>query len=206
MIGSANALLAKRAKQLNWPAYDHHIDIWLPAAADRLEPCRQGLKIAPSRPNDTPWGRVPYTISCQDPSWRLRGRAEVQVWLNIWVARHDLARDRAIQRNDLLQQRLDISALHSSFTTEITQLLGHRPRRGIRAGQPVSPGLLAAEELVKKGDQVIIKARADGLLASMTGTALDDGARQQEIKVRNHSSGKVISAWVVGRGIVETRF
>jgi len=60
--------------------------------------------------------------------------------------------------------------------------------------------------LGERGDQVLIRVEADGVAASMTGEALQSGSKGEGIRVRNHSSGKVITAWVVERGIVETRF
>lgn len=205
VAADARARLTARAQQLAWPEHEAHVEAWLPASAARLT-CQRGLRVEPTRSSDTPWGRVPYTLACAQPQWQLRGRAEVQVWLPVWTARHDIARGRSLEASDLVLKKVELSELHGSFATDAEQLLGYRTRRGVRAGQPVSPGLLAARLLVRKGDNVVIHARGGGMLASMTGTALGDGALREEVKIRNHASGKVISAWVVDSGVVETRF
>lgn len=206
VVADATHRLAMHARQLGWDQYEHQIEAWLPRSAADLEPCRGVLTASPSRTDAPYWGRVPYTLSCSDPVWRLRGRAEVAVWLKVWTARHDIARNRPLERTDMVLKRTAIDRLHGGFTTRQDELLGFRTQRRIRAGQPIPPGLLAAQVLVRKGDNVVIRANAAGMLATMSGTALADGALHQEVKVRNHSSDKVISAWVVERGVVETRF
>ena len=202
----ARGRLAARARQLQWGDYQAEIQVWLPGSAERLGPCQRGLEVAPARSDSPPWGRLAYTVSCEQPGWRLRARVEARVWMKVWTARHEIARNRKLEADDLVLVRTDISSLHSGFTTDRRQLIGHRTERSIRAGQPVSPGLLTAEVLVHRHDNVVIRAHAQGLTATMTGTALEDGARHEEVKVRNHSSDRTISAWVVERGVVETRF
>lgn len=206
LIAESRARLAARASQLQWKNYQAEIQVWLPGSVERLEPCRQGLAVGPARDEAMPWGRQSYIVGCDLPAWKLRARVDVKVWMDVWTARHEIGRNRKLKAEDLVLMRTDASTLHGGFTTDQSQLIGHRTRRAIRSGQPVSPGLLAAEVLVNKNDNVVIRAQAEGLMATMTGTALEDGALHQEVKVRNHSSERVVSAWVVGRGVVETRF
>ena len=59
---------------------------------------------------------------------------------------------------------------------------------------------------IEKNQGVLIRASDGSFSATTRGEALESGAIGDAIKVRNSRSGKVIQAWVVGRGEVETRF
>ena len=63
--------------------------------------------------------------------------------------------------------------------------------------------LLAAAVLVKRGDAVRIRASRGGVSVEGAGEALDSGARQGLIRVRNNASGRVIQARVLDAGLVE---
>ncbi|WKE66527.1 flagellar basal body P-ring formation chaperone FlgA [Gallaecimonas kandeliae] len=202
----ARARLARYAEEAHWPHYQAKVQAWLGAAGTALPTCEQGLAITPSNPQGNPWGRVPYEVSCQQPAWTLRGRAEVRVTLPVWTAAHALRRGAVLGMGDLRRRPLPIETLHGGFVTDQSQLLEHRARRNLKAGQVLSPLLLAEPLWVKKGEGVLIRVQAQGVAASMAGTALEDGGKGELVKVRNNSSGKVLSALVVEKGVVETRF
>ncbi len=75
-------------------------------------------------------------------------------------------------------------------------------RRSIRSGEVMRQNMLAAPQLVKRGDQVRIVARRDQIEVSMAGEALDNGVRGAVIRVKN-SSGTQIRARVIDAGMVE---
>lgn len=64
---------------------------------------------------------------------------------------------------------------------------------------------LQAPQLVKRGDEVRIVARQDGIEVSNAGEALANGRMGEVIRVRNVGSGKVISARVSAGGEVEAQ-
>lgn len=63
-----------------------------------------------------------------------------------------------------------------------------------------------APELVSIGDEVIIEAASSTFYAHMTGIAMDAGKQGDAIRVRNSSSGRIITAYPIAKGRVETRF
>lgn len=198
--------LSHYAKQARWPRYTSNIAVWLPSNTDQLTPCQQALHIEPAQLNQPPWGRIPYTLSCSQPQWELRGRVEVEVRLPVWVANHNISRGTVLSADNLRRRTLAIDKLFSGFYTDRQQLIGKQAQRSVRAGQVLTPRQLSALLLVNKGDQVVIKVHGEGVSASMTGTALENGSQGDSVKVRNDSSGKLITAWVVSQGVVETHF
>src|SRR5690606_20873548 len=73
-------------------------------------------------------------------------------------------------------------------------------------GKEITLDQAEAPLLVERGDNVVIRVAQGGIQASMRGVALQSGSLGEGILVRNLSSDKEITAWVVENGIVESRF
>lgn len=202
----ATAQLQAYAQRHHWPDYSSTITPWLPSTAQHLPQCQQALSFTSEQRRRQPWGRIPYQVSCAQPEWQIRGRVRVQVTLPVWVAKHNILNGQSLAASDVQQQPVRIDKLFYGFYTERTQLVGKAARRRMRSGQVITPALVTAPTLVSRNDHVVIKVAGNGVSASMAGTALEDGAKGQSIRVRNNSSGKEITAWVVARGIVETTY
>jgi len=182
------------------------LELSLPAALTKQGRCSK-LQISRSNNQQAPWGRVSYSLNCQDPqSWQSRVTAKVRVWLPVVVA------SQLIQRDELLT-----AAMLSTRLTELTQsklsvelnpqaLVGMQAKRRIAAGQVISRHLLVHKLLVEKGSHVVIKVQTAGFAASTKGVALQDGQLGQRIKVQNLSSGTVLEADVVAEATVQTIF
>ncbi|MCV2885491.1 flagellar basal body P-ring formation chaperone FlgA [Aestuariibacter sp. AA17] len=86
---------------------------------------------------------------------------------------------------------VDIDKKQLRFTTfaDKENVIGARIKRRSRAGAPVSPDLLC---YVCKGDQVVIKADAAGLVLKTQGIAEEDGVVGETIRIRNSRSNKQV--------------
>lgn len=62
---------------------------------------------------------------------------------------------------------------------------------------------LEQAEVVRKGDQVVITARSGTLSVRMPGEALSNGGLNEQIRVKNLNSQRVIKAQVMAPGQVE---
>ncbi|UXH76887.1 flagellar basal body P-ring formation chaperone FlgA [Roseateles amylovorans] len=98
-----------------------------------------------------------------------------------------------LQRRDISQTPDAISSLEAGLAA----------RTGLKPGQLLQKRLLAAAIVVRRGDTVRIQARRDGITVEGRGEALEHGARQGVIRVRNAASGRVIQARVLEAGLVE---
>lgn len=199
--------LEQQLTTLGWQALEVHYSPWLPEGASKLPPCPQPLQIQRSNPQSPAWGRVSYLVRCPvAPAWQTRGRVDVSLSLELWVARHSLKKGQVLQAADLQSQKVTVDRLFRSFTPIQQSLLGYRTLRKIRAGQLLSAADLGAPLLVHKGQEVTLYARTPEFSASMRGVALADGERGESIAVRNLSSNKEVQAIVTAAGEVETRF
>ncbi len=203
----ASQELEQQLTTLGWQAVAVHYAPWLPEGARQLPPCKQPLQIQRSNPQTPAWGRLSYQLSCPtEPVWHTRGRVDVSLSLELWVARQGLKKGHVLQASDLQSRVVTVDRLFRSFTPIQQSLLGYRTLRKIRAGQLLSASDLGAPLAVHKGDEVAIYARTPGFSASMRGIALADGELGDTIAVRNLSSNKELQATVTAAGEVETRF
>jgi flagella basal body P-ring formation protein FlgA len=120
----------------------------------------------------------------------------------VLVAAAALPSGRAISAADVELQPRDISNLPDAFS-DSQAVEGLSPRSSLRAGQVLQKRQLQAAILIKRGERVRIVANTGGLQVEAPGEALEAGARDAQIKVRNSSSGRIITARVRGAGVVE---
>ncbi|WDE05169.1 flagellar basal body P-ring formation protein FlgA [Thalassomonas viridans] len=198
--------LAAYAGQMAWPKYREEIITWLPGKGKQLPECGQEVSFELANHSRPPLGRVHYVISCASPKWQVRAQAKVKVWLDVWHARNDIAVDQVITAADVYLKNIEISRLNREFFTAGQKVVNKRSVRRIRGGKIINAGQLQNVYLVKKGEEVLIRAQQGNFVATMKGTALENGMLGEKIRIENASSKKVIQGRVAGQGIVETLF
>jgi len=142
--------------------------------------------------------RCPASPALPAQSFVLRASLSAEVL----VARQAVAAGQALAEGDVELQRRDISQA-SDALGRLEDVLGQAPRSSLRPGQVLQKRQLAPALLVRRGERVRIVARSEGIEVQGAGEALDAGARDAVIRVRNSASGRVISARVLDAGLVE---
>ena len=146
--------------------------------------------------------RMRFVAVCPSlQNWRYEFIAKGKVSAKVAVAANDLISGKILSPLDLLWQRHDITLIPDTFSN-VDELEGMAARRSIRSGEVIRQNMLAAPQLVKRGEQVRIVARREQIEVSMAGEALDNGTRGAVIRVKN-SSGTQIRARVIDVGTVE---
>lgn len=85
-----------------------------------------------------------------------------------------------------------------------TQLIANmEARRTIRAGYPIRAGSVSKPALVKRGNLITILFRRPGLELATAARALDGGAKDDVIRVRNLSSKMVREVRIIGQDLAE---
>jgi flagella basal body P-ring formation protein FlgA len=202
----AEQTLLEHARTQGWVNFEYEIDAWTPENAEEQLSCGGAVNVEPARPEGRLWGRVPYVVSCNEPAWQIRARAEVSVTVPVVTARRNISKGEVLDNGNIVLENRDLARIFGDFVTDRRLVTGKRAKRALRSGRVISLGQVTAPLLVERGSHVVIRVVAEGITASMTGEALQDGVEGEGILVRNHSSGKVITAWVAEKGIVETRF
>jgi flagella basal body P-ring formation protein FlgA len=91
----------------------------------------------------------------------------------------------------------------SGYLTSPEALIGQRLRQQLTAGRIITPQVLQADNIIRRGQSVTLIATAGGINVTMSGKSLMDGALNQRIRAENLSSGRVIEGIVRSREHVE---
>jgi len=95
-----------------------------------------------------------------------------------------------------------VSSTRGDFVTELERVENKEAARNLPAGAILGSKSVVEPPLIKRKDKVIISTGESSFSVQMDGTALMDGAKGQVIKVRNESSGRIISGTVIEPGLV----
>ncbi|WP_235978995.1 flagellar basal body P-ring formation chaperone FlgA [Zestomonas carbonaria] len=173
----------------------------------RLTACQGPLQVEGADDSPAPLGRQRLKVSCDDqPGWTVLVSSQASVFIPALHAGQVIERGQGIEAGQLQVQELNAGKATRGYFQRPEEVLGMSAKRRIRAGQPLSPGLLTSPLLVKRGQQVKIVASRDGIQASTLGEALQNGQQDDVIKVRNLNSEKVIEAKVLEAGLVSSTF
>ncbi|AJR07792.1 flagella basal body P-ring formation protein FlgA [Photobacterium gaetbulicola] len=195
------------AKLHRWPPATPEITLRLPSGSHRLVECPSALDIERIDRRRYPAGRLRFAVSCPQPdSWQLTVQADVNVTVPVAFAARTVSKDAVLNAEDITLKATNIATINREFIASPKGYLGQRALRQIRRGQQLSPSHLSPAYLVAAGDKVIIQASNGEFSATMPGIALEGGYGDQQIRVRNTSSGKVIKAAITKPGLVTTLF
>ncbi|WAE52820.1 flagellar basal body P-ring formation chaperone FlgA [Stutzerimonas frequens] len=202
-----NERLQREAKRQGWQGARLTHDTSLPASAARLPRCDQPLQVRPAGSSPSLLERQRLAVRCPgENGWTLELTSQAGVWLPTVHAQGIIERGQTIAGSDLRLEPIDIARAQRGYFHRLEEVQGMAAKRRIRAGQTLTPSLLAQPLAVKRGQPVKIIASNDGIEASTSGEALADGQPGEVIRVRNVRSGKVIDAQVVKEGVVSSTF
>lgn len=137
------------------------------------------------------------------PRTRLTGR--LYPTTEIPVAARRLLKGDIINKGDIRWTRVRTSRLQTDAVSNIDDLIGKSPRRGIREGQTFRSSAVQDPVLVEKGSLVTIVLQARQMFLTAQGKAMQSGSDGDVIRISNTQSNKQIEAEVIGAGRVAVR-
>ena len=202
-----------------------------------LEALRDGLKVDGSDIQVTefslyaaPKGDIVFPLSGLSRPSPLRADEPV-IWrgyvkyaggrkFSIWAkVRLRVTETRVVATEDLAAVALPVAASQlrvetvtgfpslQPFASTVAQIAGHRLRRAVRQGAPVSLDAVDAgsdgERAVNRGEAVEVEVDAGPAHLKFEGRAESGGVMGEIVTIRNAKSGKTFAARVVGKGKVE---
>ncbi|WP_373186068.1 flagellar basal body P-ring formation chaperone FlgA [Halopseudomonas sp.] len=170
----------------------------------RLPLCPEDALNAELESPAEPVGRVTVRLSCDsEVRWRLFVPAQVSLYQQVLVTTRPLSRHSVITAQDVSMLERDVGLLNNAYLTDLNQVTGLRLRRQVAADTVLAPNQLEQQEVVKRGDKVVISAANTQVSVRMPGEALENGNLGSQVRVRNTRSGRVIKGRVTGPGQVE---
>ncbi len=168
----------------------------------RMNACDKDLTAALE--SSRPVGRVTVRVRCEGSSpWTVFVPAQVQLFRNVVTVMRPLKRDAIVTEDDVAMRERDVSSVGLGFLSSLDQAVGQKVVRPMVIDQVVTPVALEQPRMIHKGDQVVIIARSGSLAVRMPGEAMSDGSFNEQIRVKNLNSSRVIKANVTGPGQVE---
>lgn len=149
-------------------------------------------------------GRTTAEVSCSGARpWRLFVPVRVSVQKPVVVAAVPLERGKVLAAADVNLAQREVSSTPAGYIGSLEAAVGQVLRRSVPAGTVLTPGLLDAPLLIRRGRAVTLEARAGGIVVQMAGIAKADGALGETIPVQNLSSNKVLQGIVKNEKLVE---
>ncbi len=171
----------------------------------RLPQCSEQLA-AFQPPGTRMLGNTTIGVRCSGASsWTIYVPTYVQVSQPVAMTTRPLDRGNVISVTDIKMVERDLAALKMGYIVDSKRAVGMVVKRRIGTNTIITPRMLEAPRLVRRGEQVAIVAEARGIEIRAAGKALADGARGDLIRVRNIASKKIIEAVVTEPGVVEVR-
>lgn len=136
-------------------------------------------------------------------AWKMYVPVDVVVESRVWVARRSLPRGHLLTRDDIVADVRDVSRMTRGYIDDPQQLVGQRLKNSVLAGHVLTPRLLEADRIVRRGQTVTLAVSQGGIAIRMAGRALADGALGQRIRVENLNSGRIVEGIVRSPELVE---
>ncbi len=166
----------------------------------RLAPC-EDAPVAENKGASKFIGSILLQVSCQKPStWRMHVPVTIRLFREVVVAAERLPRSTLLTGAHLLLAERDVSKIHPSFLRSSEDAVGKSMRRSVSPGTVITQGMLQQQDLIRRGDSVIIVAGKNGLSVRMPGVALMNGTLGNQIRVRNEHSQRIVKGWITSAG------
>lgn len=168
----------------------------------RLAACAAPLE-AFVQNNSVKSGRSTIGVRCAAPAqWTIYVVVNVETETSILVLRRALARRSPVAAEDVELQTRRLPGIESGFITDLGNLTGHRLRRALPAGTPLTAAELVPDVLVRRGQQVTLLAASGSIEIRAQGHALTEGGASDHVRVQNVNSLKVVEGVVESDGTV----
>lgn len=184
------------------------VEIDVPRLDPRLsiQSCQMPLQVRLNQ-NQTPLGKISVRVDCQDAApWSRYIPASVRVYQQVVFSARPLTRGSVIAVTDLQVSEVDIASVRGSWLADTDMAVGKEVRRTLPSGVAITAEALTEQELIARGQTVVLTAQKGTVLIRQQGVALQAGESGKQISVRNSNSGRVVQAVVTGPGEVEVLF
>lgn len=149
-------------------------------------------------------GNTTVGVRCPaEGGWNIYVSARIDVFGPVLVARQPLARGVSIGVDDLELVERNLSNLPYGYYSDPQPVAGQLAKRTISAATVVTPSMLTAPKLVKRGERVSVIAETGPLKIRTRGKALGDGKAGDLVRIRAEGSARIVDGIVISPGVVK---
>ncbi|MEO1244374.1 MAG: flagellar basal body P-ring formation chaperone FlgA [Pseudomonadota bacterium] len=131
-----------------------------------------------------------------DRAWKVYVPVSMATTATVAVASRHLPKGSVVTADSLRLERRDVTRSRRGYYSSIEAALGQRVLQTVLKGRMLSPDLLEANRVIRRGQSVTLVVMQGTLRLNMAGKALIDGAIGQRISVENLSSGRTVEGIV----------
>lgn len=199
ITSTAQRFLAAQAAG-DFPHYE--IAVSDPDPRLKLAACDESLQ-AFLPPGGQPRGNTTVGVRCAGSKpWTLYLPAVVKGMRQVVVLRRPLPRGASLSAGDLALEEREVTERPQAYLYDLDHAAGMIARRPLAAQTALSPSMLDAPLLVRRGQQVILLAEAAGIEVRVSGTALSDGAEGEVVHCKNSVSKRIVEGLVIEPGVI----
>lgn len=201
----AAAATAYIARHNPWKTMDHRIEVDRLDPRTRLTRCEQSLE-AFLPPGATVRRRTTVGVRCTGTSpWKIYVPVTVAAYTKVMVAKRPIGPGASITPDAISWVNRDVSTLSYGYLPSLKSEGGLRARRSIPQGAVITANMVEASAVVHKGQRISLRSDTGPISVTMSGIALQDGAIDSRIAVRNLSSGRQLEGIVESSEVVVLR-
>jgi flagellar basal body P-ring formation protein FlgA len=168
----------------------------------QVSDCPTGLSAFSASKNGSA-SHITVLVKCEAENWRIYVPVKLETSIPAVVAITPLNRGQVIAANQVKIKMVNVLRFRQQGFISTSQLIGAKVKRMIKLGDIVDANDIC---FVCRNESVTIKAVKNGMTITTQGTALSDGILNEQIKVQNTKSNRIIDAQVSGIGEVTVRF
>ncbi len=190
-----NAELAKTQKEFSYQIAPLDSRLRLPACRQQPEAFtpRGALKA----------GRNTIALRCNaGKRWTIYSSVTIKLYQPVLVLTRAIGRGEILSERHIKYQKMDLGLLRQGYLDNPASILNKQAKRNLASGAILLPQLFELPDLVKRGETVKIQAVNPHFQISMSGVALMNGKKGQNIRVRNIHSKRIVQARVTQPGLV----
>lgn len=164
-----------------------------------INPCQVPLKA--NIPENHKGRNLNIKIYCDDSTpWNIYLPARIEVTLPVIVAKNTILKGTMLNDENIEIQYIAHNKIRGEKLTDKSIVLGAKAKKRISKGRTISRKSIC---LVCKGDTVTIIASSENFSIKTQGVALSSGNINEQIRVRNSRSNRVITSTVKAINKVE---
>ena len=149
-------------------------------------------------------GKLTVGVQCPgEKPWTVYIPANIRVFGEVLITARPISRGDTLTRADVIARRQEISKLSHGYYRQSDEVIGKLAARSLPAGTPLTPRMLKARLLVRRGDNVTILANTGFLQVRSKGKALQNAALGERITVRNTRSKRIVEGIAIRAGTVQ---
>lgn len=167
----------------------------------RLPECSEEPR-AFSPPGQSATNQASVGLRCAAPAWSIYVPVRLEVLAPVAVLASPAARGEALTSAQVRLEERDITRMPGGYLPSLEAVEGMVLRRPVPAGTALTPSMLEAPLLVRRGDRVPLRAARPGFQVHAEAEALSNGAAGDRVRVRNIHSRRVVEGVVENDGSV----